>query len=133
MLAFICISTALYNLTHLLLLATKSGHFALHDGDSSYSPLPTVPPAQDFSKLGFFYITVLGLVNQVVPHTESWFSLAIAVNYLVRIVPIVYLASQDRPASPMRAQLDSGMGHDINSGSTGSLSTPMQLEGKIPP
>ncbi|KAJ9063034.1 hypothetical protein DSO57_1004326 [Entomophthora muscae] len=33
--AFICISTTLYNLTHLLLLATKSDHFGLHAGDSS--------------------------------------------------------------------------------------------------
>ncbi|KAJ9049432.1 hypothetical protein DSO57_1024560 [Entomophthora muscae] len=35
-------------------------------------PLPNAPPAQDFSKLGFVYITVLGLANQVVPHTGSW-------------------------------------------------------------
>ncbi|KAJ9082503.1 hypothetical protein DSO57_1004067 [Entomophthora muscae] len=74
--------------------------------------LPTVPPAQDFSKLGFFYITVLGLANQVVPHTGSWHSLATTVNYLARIVPIVYMAFQAQLASPMGAQLDSGMGHD---------------------
>ncbi|KAJ9078712.1 hypothetical protein DSO57_1003983 [Entomophthora muscae] len=33
-------------------------------------PLPTVPTSQDFSKLGFFYITVLGLANQALSHTE---------------------------------------------------------------
>ncbi|KAJ9054750.1 hypothetical protein DSO57_1010837 [Entomophthora muscae] len=108
-----CISTILYNLTHLLLLATKSNHFALHAGDFSYSPLLTVPPAQDFSKLGLVYITVLGLANQAVPHTGSWCSLATEVNYLTRIAPIEYLAFQARPASPMGAQLDSGMGHDM--------------------
>ncbi|KAJ9089328.1 hypothetical protein DSO57_1014110 [Entomophthora muscae] len=74
---------------YLLLLATKSDHFALHAGDSSYSPLPTVPPSQDFSKLGFVYSTVLKLANQAVSHTGSWRSLATAANYLVRIAPIV--------------------------------------------
>ncbi|KAJ9080397.1 hypothetical protein DSO57_1025421 [Entomophthora muscae] len=75
-------------------------------------PLPTVPPAQDFSKLGFFYITVLGLAVQVVPHTGNWQSLATAVNYLARIVPIVYLTFQAQPASPTGVHLGSGMGHD---------------------
>ncbi|KAJ9084917.1 hypothetical protein DSO57_1019249 [Entomophthora muscae] len=68
------------------------------------TPLPTMPHSQDFSKLGFIYITVLGLANQVVPHTGSWRSLATAVNYLARIVLIVYLAFQARPTSPMGAQ-----------------------------
>ncbi|KAJ9048964.1 hypothetical protein DSO57_1029359 [Entomophthora muscae] len=76
------------------------------------SPLPTVPPAQDFSKMGFVYITVLGMANQVVPHTGSWCSLATAVNYPVRIAPIVYLAFQAQPASPVGVQLDSGIGHN---------------------
>ncbi|KAJ9053574.1 hypothetical protein DSO57_1022960 [Entomophthora muscae] len=79
---------------------------------SPTTPLPTVTPAQDFSKLGFVYITVLGLVDQVVPHTGNWRSLATAVNYLVRIAPIVYLAFQAWPASPAGVQPDSGMGHD---------------------
>ncbi|KAJ9086761.1 hypothetical protein DSO57_1000387 [Entomophthora muscae] len=79
-------------------------------------PPPNTPPAQDFSKLGFFYITVLGLANQVVPHTGSWCLLATAVNYLVRIVPIVYMAFQDLPASPVGVQLDSGMSHDKRHG-----------------
>ncbi|KAJ9063423.1 hypothetical protein DSO57_1000016 [Entomophthora muscae] len=51
-------------------------------------PLPSAPPAQDFSKLGVFYITVLGLSNQR--------PLATAVNYLVCIAPIVYMAFQAR-------------------------------------
>ncbi|KAJ9054513.1 hypothetical protein DSO57_1013591 [Entomophthora muscae] len=75
-------------------------------------PLPNTPPAQDFSKLGFIYITVLGLAGQVVPHTGSWRPLATAVNYLVCITPIVYMAFQAWPASPMGVQLDSGMGCD---------------------
>ncbi|KAJ9070593.1 hypothetical protein DSO57_1006312 [Entomophthora muscae] len=75
-------------------------------------PLPGAPPTQDFSKLGFVYITVLGLDNQVVPHTGSWCPLATALNYLVCIAPIVYMAFQTRPASPVGVQLDSGMGHD---------------------
>ncbi|KAJ9084715.1 hypothetical protein DSO57_1021358 [Entomophthora muscae] len=57
-------------------------------------PTPSLcpkPPDQYFSNLGFVYITVLGLANQVVPHTESWRILATAVNYIVRIVPIVLI------------------------------------------
>ncbi|KAJ9071809.1 hypothetical protein DSO57_1033375 [Entomophthora muscae] len=56
------------------------------------SPLLNAPPTQDFSKLGFVYITVLGLANQVVPHTGSWRPLATALNYLIQITPIVYMA-----------------------------------------
>ncbi|KAJ9066285.1 hypothetical protein DSO57_1011158 [Entomophthora muscae] len=75
-------------------------------------PLSNMPPVQDFSKLGFVYITVLGLANQVVLHTGSWCPLATAVKYLVRVAPIVYMAFQSRPAFPVGVQLDSGMGYD---------------------
>ncbi|KAJ9071439.1 hypothetical protein DSO57_1036849 [Entomophthora muscae] len=75
-------------------------------------PLPNAPPTQDFSKLGFVYITVLGPADQVVPHNGSWRPLATALNYLVWITPIVYMAFQAWPASPVGAQLDSDMGRD---------------------
>ncbi|KAJ9071084.1 hypothetical protein DSO57_1000759 [Entomophthora muscae] len=75
-------------------------------------PLPNAPPAQDFSKLGFVYITVLGLADQVVSHTGTWCPLATAVNYLARIAPILYMALQAWPASPVRVQPDSGLGCD---------------------
>ncbi|KAJ9065735.1 hypothetical protein DSO57_1016476 [Entomophthora muscae] len=39
-------------------------------------------------------------------------SLATAVNYLVKIAPIVYLLFQARPTLPTGAQPDSVMGHD---------------------
>ncbi|KAJ9058928.1 hypothetical protein DSO57_1007331 [Entomophthora muscae] len=71
-----------------------------------------MPPAQDFSKVGLVYITVLGLANQAVSHTESWRPLATAVNYLVRIAPILYMAFQAQPASPVGVQPGSGMGGD---------------------
>ncbi|KAJ9084790.1 hypothetical protein DSO57_1020594 [Entomophthora muscae] len=77
-------------------------------------PLPDAPPTQDFSKLGFVYITVLGLADQVVPHTGTWRPLATALNYLVCIAPIVYMAFQARRASPMGVQPDSSMGRDKN-------------------
>ncbi|KAJ9055784.1 hypothetical protein DSO57_1000642 [Entomophthora muscae] len=79
-------------------------------------PLPNAPPTQDFSKLGLIYITILGLANQVVPHTGSWRPLATALNYLVCIMLIVYMAFQAQPASPMGVQPDSGMGRDNLSG-----------------
>ncbi|KAJ9049238.1 hypothetical protein DSO57_1026742 [Entomophthora muscae] len=75
-------------------------------------PFPDAPPTQDFSKLGFVYIAELGLAYQVVPHTRSWRPLATALNYLVCIAPIVYMALQARPASPVGVQPDSGMGRD---------------------
>ncbi|KAJ9055642.1 hypothetical protein DSO57_1001625 [Entomophthora muscae] len=62
-----------------------------------------MPPVQDF---------ILGLANQVVPHTGSWCPLATAVNYLAKITPIVYMAFQAQPASPVGVQLDSSMGRD---------------------
>ncbi|KAJ9057398.1 hypothetical protein DSO57_1023056 [Entomophthora muscae] len=75
-------------------------------------PLPNAPHTQDFSKIDFVYITILGLANQVVPHTGSWRPLATALNYLVQIAPIVYMAFQAWPASPVGAQPDSDMGCD---------------------
>ncbi|KAJ9052871.1 hypothetical protein DSO57_1029777 [Entomophthora muscae] len=75
-------------------------------------PLPNAPPAQDFSKLWFINITVLRLANQVVPHTGNWRPLATSVNYLVQIAPIVYMAFQAQPASPVGVQSDSGMSRD---------------------
>ncbi|KAJ9085198.1 hypothetical protein DSO57_1016351 [Entomophthora muscae] len=77
----------------------------------STPPLPSMPPAQDFSKLGFVYITGLGLANQAMPHTGSWHPLATAVNYLVRIAPIVYMAFQAWSVFPVRVQMVSGMGY----------------------
>ncbi|KAJ9070117.1 hypothetical protein DSO57_1011732 [Entomophthora muscae] len=74
---------------------------------SATPPLPDALPAQDFSKLGIVYITVLGLANQVVPHTISWNSLATSVNYLVKIAPIVYMTFQAWPTSPVGVQPDS--------------------------
>ncbi|KAJ9054476.1 hypothetical protein DSO57_1014156 [Entomophthora muscae] len=75
-------------------------------------PLPNVSLAQDFSKLGFVYITVLGLADQAVPHNRSWHLLATAVNYINRIALIVHMAFQAWPASPVGVQPGSGMSCD---------------------
>ncbi|KAJ9057157.1 hypothetical protein DSO57_1025205 [Entomophthora muscae] len=66
-------------------------------------PLPYALPVHDCT---------LGLANQVVPHTGSWRPWATAVNYLVRIFLIVYMAFQARPASPVGAQPDTSMSHE---------------------
>ncbi|KAJ9073101.1 hypothetical protein DSO57_1020131 [Entomophthora muscae] len=68
---------------------------------SSTSLLPNGPPAQEFSKLESIYITGLGLANQAVPHTGSWCPMATAVNYIIWITPIVYMAFQAPPDSAM--------------------------------
>ncbi|KAJ9062801.1 hypothetical protein DSO57_1006868 [Entomophthora muscae] len=60
------------------------------------SPLPNTPPAQELSKLGFVYITILGLADQAVP--------------ILEVTPIVCMAFQAQPASPVGVQPDSGMG-----------------------
>ncbi|KAJ9063843.1 hypothetical protein DSO57_1036691 [Entomophthora muscae] len=77
-------------------------------------PLPNAPPVQDFSKLGFVYITVLELANQIIPHTGSLRPLVTAINNLVRIALIVYMAFQARPTFPVGVQPDSGLGRDKN-------------------
>ncbi|KAJ9081633.1 hypothetical protein DSO57_1012516 [Entomophthora muscae] len=74
--------------------------------------LPDALPAQDFSKLGGIYIKVLGIVNQIVPHTGNWHHWATAMKYLVRIAPIMYMAFQGWSYSPLGVQPDSSMGCD---------------------
>ncbi|KAJ9080269.1 hypothetical protein DSO57_1026794 [Entomophthora muscae] len=59
--------------------------------------IPTAPPCP----------TRLLLMTLVVPHNGSWLPLATAVNYLVRIVPIMHMAFQAQPASPAGVQPDS--------------------------
>ncbi|KAJ9048594.1 hypothetical protein DSO57_1033441 [Entomophthora muscae] len=66
-------------------------------------PLPDALPVHGF---------MLGLANQVVPHYGSWHPWTTAVNYLIRIAPIVYMAFQARSASPVGVQLDTSMGCD---------------------
>ncbi|KAJ9078485.1 hypothetical protein DSO57_1006260 [Entomophthora muscae] len=50
--------------------------------------LPCVPSASsyDYSKLGFVYLTMLGLTEQVIPHMGVWRPWATAVNYVMQIV-----------------------------------------------
>ncbi|KAJ9080256.1 hypothetical protein DSO57_1027016 [Entomophthora muscae] len=93
-------------------------------------PLPNAPPTQDFSKLGFVYIAVLGLANQVVPHTGSWRPLATALNYLVCVAPIVYMSFQAWSASPVGVQPDSSMGRDKAAQGTGMRSVPTGSAGQ---
>ncbi|KAJ9060526.1 hypothetical protein DSO57_1029934 [Entomophthora muscae] len=81
-------------------------HLDLPPGDSYYFPLPNAPLAQDFSKLGFVYITVLGLANQLTP-------LVTEVIYLVIIAPIVHMTFQAWPASPVGVHPNSGIDCDI--------------------
>ncbi|KAJ9052843.1 hypothetical protein DSO57_1030077 [Entomophthora muscae] len=54
---------------------------------STTPPLPNMPPVQAFSKLGFIYITVLRLANQVMTHTRSWHLRITTANQLIRVIP----------------------------------------------
>ncbi|KAJ9076916.1 hypothetical protein DSO57_1021770 [Entomophthora muscae] len=95
-------------------------------------PLPNVPPAQDFSKLGFVYITVLGLANQTVLHTGSCRPLATTVNYIFSIAPIVYMALYTHPVSPVGVQLDSETTTQT-ANTIPNIGSSSPLSGKVPP
>ncbi|KAJ9090157.1 hypothetical protein DSO57_1005327 [Entomophthora muscae] len=56
--------------------------------------IPATPSLPDALPIQSF---ILGLANQVVPHTESCHPWATEVNYLVRITLIVYMAFQAWP------------------------------------
>ncbi|KAJ9054422.1 hypothetical protein DSO57_1014861, partial [Entomophthora muscae] len=73
------------------------------------SSLPDVPPAQDFSKLGFIYITVLRLANQVMTHTGN-----LCPGHCCKLSCQDH-TNCDRPASPVGVQPDSDIGCDKSS------------------
>ncbi|KAJ9078898.1 hypothetical protein DSO57_1002134 [Entomophthora muscae] len=61
--------------------------------------LPLIPSSSsyDYSKLGFAYLTMLGLTEQVIPHMGVWRPWATAANYVMQIAPVIYWAFQAQP------------------------------------
>ncbi|KAJ9061105.1 hypothetical protein DSO57_1023900 [Entomophthora muscae] len=71
--------------------------------------LSLVPSASSYgySKLGFAYLTMLGLIEQVIPHMEVWRPWDTAANYVIGMAPVIYWAFPSTEGSP-----GSHPGHD---------------------
>ncbi|KAJ9087782.1 hypothetical protein DSO57_1029758 [Entomophthora muscae] len=71
--------------------------------------LPLVPSVSsyDYSKLGFAYLTMLGLTEKVIPHMRVWRTWATAANYVMWMAPVIYWAFPSTEGSP-----GSNPGHD---------------------
>ncbi|KAJ9069720.1 hypothetical protein DSO57_1015794 [Entomophthora muscae] len=68
----------------------------------------------DYNKLGFAYVTVLGFTEQVIPQMSDWQPWASAVNYMLRIAPVVYWMFQACPLSLFADKPFTTPGHDTN-------------------
>ncbi|KAJ9054952.1 hypothetical protein DSO57_1009110 [Entomophthora muscae] len=79
--------------------------------------LPLIPSASlyDYSKLGFAYLTMLGLTEQVIPHMGVWRPWATAANYVMQMAPVIYWAFQARPFPSTKGSPGSPPGHDNHS------------------
>lgn len=75
----------------------------------------------DNSKLGFVYVTMLGLAEQVIPHMGALRPWATAVSYVMRLAPVMYWAFQARPAALHSHPESTSQGHN----------TVVQLQGRI--
>ncbi|KAJ9079790.1 hypothetical protein DSO57_1031891 [Entomophthora muscae] len=76
--------------------------------------LPLIPSASlyDYSKLGFAYLTMLGLTEQVIPHMGVWRPWATAANYVMQMAPVIYWAFQAHPFPSTKGSPGSHPGHD---------------------
>ncbi|KAJ9052836.1 hypothetical protein DSO57_1030150 [Entomophthora muscae] len=76
--------------------------------------LPLIPSASsyDYSKLGFAYLTMLGLTEQVIPHMGVWRLWATAANYVIQIALIIYWAFQAQPFPSNKGSPGSHPGHE---------------------
>ncbi|KAJ9073164.1 hypothetical protein DSO57_1019384 [Entomophthora muscae] len=72
----------------------------------------SIYPSYDYSKLGFAYVTLLGFTEQVIPHMGAWQPRASAVNYMMRIAPVVYWAFQSCPKTLFADKSDTPPVHD---------------------
>ncbi|KAJ9083902.1 hypothetical protein DSO57_1029831 [Entomophthora muscae] len=76
--------------------------------------LPLVPSASlyDYSKLGFAYLTMLGLTEQVIPYMGVWRPWAAGANYVMWMAPVIYWAFQAQPFPSTKGSPGSHPGHD---------------------
>ncbi|KAJ9079252.1 hypothetical protein DSO57_1037362 [Entomophthora muscae] len=69
----------------------------------------------DYSTLGFAYLTMLGLAEQVISHMRVWCPWATTANYVMRMAPIIYWAFQARPFLSTEGSSEGNPGHDNKS------------------
>ncbi|KAJ9057723.1 hypothetical protein DSO57_1019940 [Entomophthora muscae] len=76
--------------------------------------LPLIPSTSsyDYSNLGFAYLTMLGLTEQVIPHMGVWCPWATAANYVMQMAPVIYWAFQAHPFPLTKGSPGSCLGHD---------------------
>ncbi|KAJ9078927.1 hypothetical protein DSO57_1001678 [Entomophthora muscae] len=76
--------------------------------------LPLIPSASlyDYSKLGFVYLIMLGLTEQVIPHMGVWRPWATAANYVMQMAPVIYWAFQAQPFPSNKGSPGSHPAHD---------------------
>ncbi|KAJ9071027.1 hypothetical protein DSO57_1001275 [Entomophthora muscae] len=67
-----------------LIMSAAKGKLSLVSSVSSY----------DFSKLGFAYLIILGLSEQLISHIEVWRPWATAANYVMKMTPVICWAFQ---------------------------------------
>ncbi|KAJ9049354.1 hypothetical protein DSO57_1025477 [Entomophthora muscae] len=67
----------------------------------------------DYSKLGFAYLTMLRLTDQVIPHMGVWSPWATAANYVMWMAPVIYWAFQAQPFPLTEGSPGSNPGHGI--------------------
>ncbi|KAJ9077074.1 hypothetical protein DSO57_1020193 [Entomophthora muscae] len=76
--------------------------------------LHLVPSASsyDYSKLGFAYLTMLGLTEQMISHMRVWRPWATSTNYVMLMAPVIYGAFQAQPFPLTKGSPGSHPGHD---------------------
>ncbi|KAJ9090646.1 hypothetical protein DSO57_1000494 [Entomophthora muscae] len=81
--------------------------------------LPLIPSASsyDYSKLGFAYLIILGLTEQVITHMGVWHPWATAANYVMQMAPVIYWAFQAQPFPSTKGSPESHPSHDRKSAS----------------
>ncbi|KAJ9073818.1 hypothetical protein DSO57_1012566 [Entomophthora muscae] len=78
-------------------------------------PLVFSTSSYDYSKLGFAYLTMMGLTEQVIPHMGVWRPWATAANYVMRMAPVIYWAFQAQLFPLTKGSPGSHPGHDNKS------------------
>ncbi|KAJ9084649.1 hypothetical protein DSO57_1022136 [Entomophthora muscae] len=75
---------------------------------------PLVPSASsyDYSKLGFAYLIMMGLTEQIIPHMGVWRPWATAANHVMQMTPVIYWAFQAQPFPLTKGSPGSNPGHD---------------------
>ncbi|KAJ9083668.1 hypothetical protein DSO57_1032491 [Entomophthora muscae] len=90
-------------------MSAATGELSLIPSASSY----------DYNKLGFAYLTMLGLTEQVIPHMGVWHPWATAANYVMQMAPSSTGPSRLNPSPQLKVPL--GVTQAMTQGYTAAL------------